>query len=93
MHTLLKKKASLRYRKRFINNIISKNLIQFKTQNDNEKPTSMQEFKIEINEDETLISYRDFKDYINRPKNKNSELYKNLSNYVKEIFIALKILY
>ena len=39
-------------------------------------------FKIEINLDETLVSYRDFKDYINRPKNQNSELYKQLRSYV-----------
>ena len=27
----------------------------------------MNEFKIQINPDETLVSYRDFSDYINRP--------------------------
>ena len=42
----------------------------------------MNEFKIEINLDETIVSYRDFKNYINRAKNQNSELYKQLRSYV-----------
>ena len=37
LHTLLKNEASIRYRKRFINNINSKNLIQFKVQKDIDK--------------------------------------------------------
>ena len=38
----------------------------------------MNEFKIEINLDETIVSYRDFKNYINRAKNQNSE-FQNLN--------------
>ena len=82
LHSLLKKKASLRYRKRFIDSMSAKNLIQFKTQKENGKLIGMNEFKIEINSDETFVSYRDFKDYINKPKNQNSKLYKQLRSYV-----------
>ena len=39
----------------------------------------MNEYKIDVNSDETLISYRDFKEYINKPKNKNSEFNLNSS--------------
>ena len=82
LQSLFKKKASLRYRKRFIDNVGSKNLIQFKTQKENSKLIGMNEFKIEINLDETIVSYRDFKNYLNRSKNQNSELYKQLRSYV-----------
>ena len=82
LQSLFKKKASLRYRKRFIDSVGSKNLIQFKTQKGNSKLIGMNEFKIEINLDETIVSYRDFKNYINRAKNQNSELYKQLRSYV-----------
>ena len=82
LHSLFKKKASLRYRKRFVDGDSSKNLIQFKTQNGNSELIGMNEFKIEINLDETIVSYRDFKNYINRAKNQNSELYKQLRSYV-----------
>ena len=82
LQSLFKKKASLRYRKRFIDSVVSKNLIQFKTQKENSELIGMNEFKIEINLDETIVSYRDFKNYINRAKNQNSELYKQLRSYV-----------
>jgi len=82
LHTLLKNEASIRYRKRFINNINSKNLIQFKIQKDVDKTSGMKEFKIEIDRDENLFSYDDFNNYINRPKNQNSKLYEILTNYV-----------
>ena len=82
LFSLFTKKASLRYRKRFVNSSRSKNLIQFKTQKINSNLGGMNEYKIEINDDETLFSYKDFKDYINRPTNKNSELYKQLESYV-----------
>ena len=82
LQSLFKKKASLRYRKRFIDSVGSKNLIQFKTQKGNSELIGMNEFKIEINLDETIVSYRDFKNYINRAKNQNSELYKQLRSYV-----------
>ena len=72
LQSLFKKKASLRYRKRFIDSVGSKNLIQFKTQKGNSELIGMNEFKIEINLDETIVSYRDFKNYINRAKNQNS---------------------
>ena len=68
LQSLFKKKASLRYRKRFIDSVNSKNLIQFKTQKGNSELIGMNEFKIEINLDETIVSYRDFKNYINRAK-------------------------
>ena len=82
LQSLFKKKASLRYRKRFIDSVGSKNLIQFKTQQENSELLGMNEFKIEINLDEMIVSYRDFKNYINRAKNQNSKLYKQLRNYV-----------
>jgi len=82
LHSLLKKKASLRYRKRFINSTDSKNLIQFKTQKSNDKLAGMNEFKITMDSDETLISYHDLKKYLNIPKNRNSELHKQLGGYV-----------
>jgi len=82
LHSLFLKKASLRYRKRFIDNFGSKNLIQFKTQKESGELKGINEFKIEINPDERLIFYQDVRDYINRPRNKNSELYKQLERYV-----------
>jgi len=82
LQSLFNKKASLRYRKRFVDGVDSKNLIQFKTQIDNVKIIGMNEFKIEINSGDTFVTYRDFKNYINRSKNKNSELYKQLRSYV-----------
>ena len=91
LHSLFKKKASLRYRRRFIDSVDKKSLIQFKTQREHDKLQDMNEYKIDVNSDETLISYRDFKEYINKPKNKNSEFYKQLRSYIntsklKEIF-------
>ena len=82
LQSLFNKKASLRYRKRFIDSVVSKNLIQFKTQKGNSELIGMNEFKIEINLEETIVSYRDFKNYLNRSKNQNSELYKQLRSYV-----------
>ena len=70
------------YRKRFKDGVDSKSYIQFKTQKGNKKLIGMSEFKIEINSGDTFVSYRDFKNYINRSKNKNSELYKQLRSYV-----------
>ena len=80
--SLFKNKSSLRYRKRFINGVSSKNLIQFKTPKENNELLGMNEFKIIINLDDIIVSYRDFKNYINRAKNQNSKLYKQLRNYV-----------
>ena len=82
LHSLLNKKASLRYRKRFVDGISLKNLIQFNTQTDNVKLTGMNEFKIQVNSDDTLVSYRDFKNYLNRSKSKKTELYKQLKSYI-----------
>ncbi|MAF20964.1 MAG: hypothetical protein CMI55_04865 [Parcubacteria group bacterium] len=82
LHSLYKKKASLRYRIRSKSNTGPKNLIQFKTQKKNDKLTGMNEFKIELNPDEVLVSYVDLKNYINRRQNQNSTLYKQLRSHV-----------
>ena len=68
LHSLFFKKASLRYRKRYVDNLNTKNFIQFKTQRKLEKPGS-NEFKIEINPEVKLASFQDVKEYINRPRN------------------------
>jgi len=81
LHSLFFKKASLRYRKRYVDNLNTKNFIQFKTQRKLEKPGS-NEFKIEINPEVKLTSFQDVKEYINRPRNRNSKLYKELDQYI-----------
>ena len=82
LHSLLRKKASLRYRSRFIESSVTKKLIQFKTQKGNDGTKGMNEFKIEINADEMLVSHQNFKQYLNKTNNQNSELYKQLKSYV-----------
>ena len=82
LHSLLEKNASLRYRKKFIDGSISKNLIQFKTQVDNSKKSGMKELKIEIDSEEEFISYDDFNNFINKTSNQNSTFYRELRNYI-----------
>ena len=40
------------------------------------------EFKIEINPEVKLTFFQDVKDFINRPRNQNSKLYKELDQYI-----------
>ena len=82
LHSLSSKKSSLRYRKRFVNGKLEKDLIQFKTQKNKQKMEGMKEFKLELDSDEILTSLNDIKKYINKPKNQNSKFNNELKNYV-----------
>tara|TARA_Y100001970_G_scaffold283584_1_gene399089 strand:- start:16436 stop:17359 length:924 start_codon:yes stop_codon:yes gene_type:complete len=81
LHSLFYNDASLRYRQRYVDDVNTKNFIQFKTKRQKEKSGS-NEFKIEINPEVKLTFFQDVKDFINRPRNQNSKLYKELDQYI-----------
>ena len=76
--TLVHKKSSLRHRKRFVDSVETKQLAQFKVKD----KIGFKEYKINIEPDQKIYTYKDFTEFINSSKNLRRGFLKDLKKFI-----------